>query len=63
MACIKEFCKENLKTYINRTFRIVNGTASREDLKSILIHICYSSHMLLTYDERKQNQSFKVTRM
>ena len=33
MACINKFCKENLKTYINRTFRVVNGTASRDDLK------------------------------
>ena len=45
MAFIKEFCKENLKTYINRTFKTLNGTASREDVKSTLIHICYS-HMM-----------------
>ena len=44
-ACIKEFCKEILKTYINRTFRIVNRTTSREDLKSTLIHICCSRGM------------------
>ena len=47
--------KENLKTYIKRTFRIVNGTASKENLKTT-----FSSHILLTYDEKKRNQSFNV---
>ena len=37
--------QRNLKTYINGTLRILNGTASKKDLKNTLIHICYSHLM------------------
>ena len=42
LASLRVFSKETLKQYINRTFRIIKGTASDTEANSMLVHICYS---------------------
>ena len=52
-ACLKEFSKEDLPSYINRTFRIATGRANAEDLKKVLLHICFSHIMKTTKEDVK----------
>ena len=47
LACLREFCNESLEEYLNRTHRIMTGTATQRDLLLTLIHICYSHIMKL----------------
>ena len=52
-ACLKEFSKEDLPSYINRTFQIATGRANAEDLKKVLLHICFSHIMKTTKEDVK----------
>ena len=45
LACLQAFNNETLPKYVDRTFRIVRGKATEEDLKLTLIHVCYSHSM------------------
>ena len=45
LACLHEFNNETLHQYLERTFRIIQGKASKEDLMLTLLHICYSHTM------------------
>ena len=45
LACVREFCREDLIEYLNRTKRIVNGLATDMDISKPLLHIC-AAHMM-----------------
>eukprot|EP00794_Sanderia_malayensis_P018338 gene18338-20181_t len=44
-ACLIVFNNESMKTYIDRSLRIVQGKASAADLNLTILHICYSHSM------------------
>eukprot|EP00794_Sanderia_malayensis_P004195 gene4195-4754_t len=44
-ACLIVFNNESMKTYIDRTLRIVQGKATAADLHLTILHICYSHSM------------------
>ena len=39
-AGTKEFCMETMTMYLERCYRIVNGTASHKDLELTIFHTC-----------------------
>ena len=45
LSCLSEFAKESLQQYINKTWRIIKGKATTEELNSIILHIIFS-HMM-----------------
>ena len=45
IACLNELCKEDVCGYLNRTFRIIRGDASADDLNKSLLHVCIAHIM------------------
>ncbi len=45
LACVREFCGENIIEYVNRTKRIVEGNGSEVDISKSLLHIC-AAHIM-----------------
>ncbi len=45
LACVREFCGEDIIEYLNRTKRIVNGLATDVNISKPLLHIC-TPHMM-----------------
>ena len=45
IACLAEFCQEEVYEYRERTFRIVQGNASDKDLGKTVIHLC-TAHIM-----------------
>ncbi len=45
MACIQEFSGERLSKYLNRTYQILTGEASSNELQKIFLHICLAHVM------------------
>ena len=45
LACVREFCGENIIDYVNRTKRIVEGNGSEVDISKSLLHICAADIM------------------
>ena len=39
-SALLEFNKETINEYLNRTFKIINGTAEDEELNLMLVHLC-----------------------
>eukprot|EP00794_Sanderia_malayensis_P000042 gene42-635_t len=54
LVCFGEFCMSDLKEYINRTYRIVMGLATKDDLEKTLIHVCLAHVMTMNRKEAKQ---------
>ena len=44
-ATLSEFCSETLTNYIDRTYKVVTGAASADDLSKTFLHVC-SFHMM-----------------
>ena len=45
LACLNEFCGCGLDEYLNRTYRIVTDTATKEDIGKTIVHICLAHVM------------------
>ena len=56
LACLREFCGSNLSQYLDRTYRIVTGTANADDLNKTIIHICLAHVMNMS--RREVNKIF-----
>ena len=51
LACMKEFCNNDLREYLDRTFRIVIGKDTENDLGRTIIHICLAHVMNMNRKE------------
>ena len=58
ISCLIEFSKEDVREYLNRTFRIVKGDASEMDLGKSLLHIC-TAHIMNTTKRFVRNKYSK----
>ena len=47
LACLKQFCNESITDYLDRSYRLITGIATQNDLGKTLLHVCSSNMMKL----------------